>query len=231
MIDIYGPYEVLQWVGKLQQIDVALISDTMEPVTSKPGSAAMGKSLWAIEVRHALIVSPRSIDPFNSTVYPSITPTHTFNNAPDLDVLIIPGGPGMRAPEMNATLAYIAKTAPNVKHVINICTGSALAARAGIMDGKIATTHKTSWPITYGPKTTWVGNARWVEDDSGSPPVWSSSGVTSGLDLMFQFVEKFYSPENATHITKMMEYVRNTDPNNDPFARNETVVPTAKLWV
>jgi putative intracellular protease/amidase len=207
MIDVYGPYEVLQWIGKLQNINVALMSNTLEPVTSKPGSPAM--------------------DPFNSTVYPSIAPTHTFDNAPDLDVLIIPGGPGMRAAGMNATLAYIAKTAPRVKHVINICTGSALAARAGIMDGKKATTHKTSWPISFGPKTTWVGHARWVEDDSGTPPIWSSSGVTSGLDLMFQFVEKVYSADNATYIGKMMEYVRNTDPNDDPFARNETVTPVA----
>jgi transcriptional regulator GlxA family with amidase domain len=89
-----------------------------------------------------------------------------------------------------------------------------------------ATTNKSSWPgvVGYGPNTTWVPRARWVEDDSADPPIWSSSGVTSGFDLTFHFVEKFYGAENASMIAQLTEYVRNTDKDNDPFARNETVV-------
>jgi transcriptional regulator GlxA family with amidase domain len=65
-----------------------------------------------------------------------------------------------------------------------------------------------------------------VEDESAYPPIWSSSGVTSGIDLMFHFVERYYSEEVAAHIVDVIEYVRNTDKDNDPFARNETeVVP------
>jgi transcriptional regulator GlxA family with amidase domain len=90
-----------------------------------------------------------------------------------------------------------------------------------------ATTNKTSWPnvITFGPNTTWIGHARWVEDSSAQPPIWSSSGVTAGLDLMFHFVETYYSAENATFIARLMEYERRRDPNDDPFGRNETVFP------
>lgn len=208
-IDIWGPYEVLYHLARDYQIKIALISDTLDPVKTEPAAPAM--------------------NPRNSSVYPLIPPTHTFETAPDLDVLIIPGGPGMRANDLNRTLEFIAKTAPKVKHVLTICTGSALAARAGIMDGKRATTNKMSWPIQFGPNTTWVGRARWVEDDSGPVPIWSSSGITSGFDLTFHFVEQFYSAENATSIARIMEYVRNTDKDNDPFARNETVYPvTAK---
>lgn len=76
------------------------------------------------------------MNPFNSSVFQKIVPTHTFETAPDLDVLIIPGGAGIRSPYLNNTLKYIRETAPKVKHVITICTGSALAARAGIMNGK-----------------------------------------------------------------------------------------------
>lgn len=46
--------------------------------------------------------------------------------------------------------------------------------------------------------------------------------MTAGLDLMFQFVETFYSLENATYISTLIEHVRTTDPLDDPFARNET---------
>jgi transcriptional regulator GlxA family with amidase domain len=88
-----------------------------------------------------------------------------------------------------------------------------------------ATTHKTSWPsiIKYGPNTTWLPDKRWVEDESGATPIWSSSGVSSGMDLMLHFVETYYTLANATYISKMMEYVRHTDANDDPFAYNGTV--------
>jgi putative intracellular protease/amidase len=98
------------------KINIALISETMEEVTTEPMMAMM--------------------NPMNSSVWPRLPPTHTFESAPELDVLIIPGGPGMRSPYLNNTLKYIAETAPTVKQVITICTGSGLAARAGIMNGK-----------------------------------------------------------------------------------------------
>jgi transcriptional regulator GlxA family with amidase domain len=205
VLDVFGPTEVLQFVSSSFKTDIVYIAETMDPVTTRPTLAAM--------------------NPLNSSVYPLLPPTNTFATAPELDVLIIPGGPGWRHPALNATLDYIRTTAPKVKQVITICTGSALAARAGIMAGKKATTNKSSWStaVTAGPNTTWVSSARWVEDYSSEPPVWSSSGVTAGIDLMLRWVEQTYNKENATNIAKFMEHVRIRDPSYDPFARNETV--------
>jgi transcriptional regulator GlxA family with amidase domain len=73
-----------------------------------------------------------------------------------------------------------------------------------------------------GPKTTWMPRARWVEDNSGPVPIWSSSGVTAGMYLMYHFIEHAYGAGNATEVERNLEYVRNKDPNNDPFYRNET---------
>lgn len=105
---------------------------------------------------------------------------------------------------------YIAKTAPKTKHVLTICTGSGVAAKSGIMDGRRATTNKAAWKeiTAYGPRTEWVPRARWVEDESAEPPIWSSSGVTSGFDMLLQFVEKKYSLQNATYVANLIEYVR-----------------------
>ncbi|KAF2031086.1 ThiJ/PfpI [Setomelanomma holmii] len=205
VLDVHGPTEVLQVLSASFKTDIVYIAETMEPVTTRPTLAAM--------------------NPLNSSVYPLLPPTHTLATAPELDVLIIPGGPGWRDPALNATLDYIRATAPKVKHVITICTGAALAARAGIMDGRKATTNKSSWPnaVLAGPNTTWIPSARWVEDNSSEPPVWSSSGVTAGIDLMLHWVEEKYNKENATNIAKFMEHVRIRDPAYDPFARNETV--------
>src|SRR5690242_4457497 len=170
LLDVHGPIEILQFLSGIYKIDIALIAETMDPVSSGPSLAAM--------------------NPFNSSVYPVLPPTHTFETAPELDVLILAGGPGWRNPALNVTLEYIARTAPKVKQIITICTGSALAARAGIMNGRKATTNKTSWPnaVKAGPNTTWVPRARWVEDESSFPPIWSSSGVTAGLDVMLHWV-------------------------------------------
>lgn len=205
LLDVHGPIEILQFLGGLYKIDISLIAETMDPVTSEPSMASM--------------------NPFNSSVYPILPPTHTFETAPELDVLIIAGGPGWRNPTLDATLDYIARTAPKVKQVLTICTGSALAARAGIMNGRNATTNKTSWPnaIKAGPNTTWIADARWVEDNSKSPSIWSSSGVTAGLDLILHWIEQAYSEKNATFIANILEHQRITDPSFDPFARNETV--------
>ncbi|KAF2477697.1 class I glutamine amidotransferase-like protein [Lindgomyces ingoldianus] len=204
-LDVYAPIEVLQMVSNMHKIDIFLISETNDPVTTAPMSAMM--------------------NPYNSSVWYTLPTAHTFETAPkEFDVLIVPGGPGIRSPYLNSTLKYIRETTPNAKHVITICTGAGLAARAGILNGKKATTNKTSWPniIPFGPNTTWIPHARWVIDESGTPPIWSSSGVTAGLDLMLSFVETYYGKENATFIAKLMEYERHTDPSWDPFARNET---------
>ncbi|KAF1931683.1 class I glutamine amidotransferase-like protein, partial [Didymella exigua CBS 183.55] len=209
LLDVHGPIGILQFLSGLYKIDVALIAETMDPVTSKPSLAAMS--------------------PFNSSVYPMLPPTHTFKSAPTLDVLILAGGPGWCDPTLNAMLEYIAKTAPNVRQVLTICTGSALAARAGIMNGSKATTNKSSWPNTVKTRLniTWVPHARWVEDESSSPPVWSSSGVTAGLDLMLHLVSQRYSEKNATYIANIFEHQRIIDPSLDPFARNETALGQA----
>ena len=169
--------------------------------------------------------SSAASDVYKRQVYPLLAPTHTFETAPELDVLIIPGGPGWRNPNLNATLEFIRKTAPKVQQVITICTGAALASRAGIMKGRRATTNKTSWPnaVAANPDTIWVPSARWVEDHSATPPVWSSSGVTAGIDLMLHWVEETYNAQNATRIARLMEHVRIEDPSFDPFARNETM--------
>ena len=97
-----------------------------------------------------------------------------------------------------------------------MCTGSVLAARAGILDGKRATTNKASWnsSVKYGPKVKWVPSARWVVDGN----VWTSSGISAGIDATIAFIEEMYGKENATYVSNQMEYIRNEDPNWDPFS-------------
>lgn len=79
-------------------------------------------------------------------------PTRTFANAPmDLEVLLIPGGLGTRNEEaMKPIVNFLRDTYPKLKYLLTVCTGSAVLAKTGILDGKKATSNKKSW--------AWVSN-------------------------------------------------------------------------
>ncbi len=84
-----------------------------------------------------------------------------------------------------------------------MCNGAGLAARAGVLDGKRATTNKSVWArtIALGPKVKWVAEARWVTDGN----VWTSSGVSAGIDVTIAFISAVYGEVNATNIANGME--------------------------
>lgn len=67
---------------------------------------------------------------------------------------------------------------------------------------------------TNSDKVTWVPKARWVADGKA----WTSSGITAGIDMMYAFVAEQYGDDVAGAIAKQSEYIRNLDPNDDPFS-------------
>ena len=155
MIDVFGPLDPLQILSlKEQKMDLHLIAETMEPVLTEPSK----------------------MNPFNSSFWPTIPPTNTFDDDLDLDLLIVPGGPGARAPNLDPVIDYIAKMYPKVKVLMTVCTGASLAAQAGVLDGRMATTNKAAWDdmIAKGPDVDWVAPARYIIDGD----TWSSSGVS-----------------------------------------------------
>ncbi|KAJ2895960.1 hypothetical protein MKZ38_006007 [Zalerion maritima] len=199
ILDVYGPLEILNQLSRYHHLELSLISsdEDLSGVTTEPVTAAM--------------------NPLNSTVYPLLPPTHSIADPPmDLDVLIIPGGLGTRSPYLNNTVDYVTSVYPNLQHLISVCTGASIAARAGVLEGKRATTNKASWDsvVIYGDNVTWVPEARWVQDGN----VWTSSGVSAGIDAVFAFVDEMYGSANATYIANLIEYGRHTDASWDPFA-------------
>ncbi|OHW91751.1 dj-1 family protein [Colletotrichum incanum] len=197
MLDVFGPLDALGLLARMHQLNLYMISETMDPVTVEPVSAAMNAK--------------------NSSFFPVILPTHTYATAPkDIEVLMVPGGLWTRSPNLNATISYIRTTYPRLRYLISICTGASVVARAGVLDGRRATTNKASWAdtIVHGPRTEWVPKARWVVDGN----VWTSSGVSAGIDATLAFIEEVYGAANATYISDLMEYDWHRDSTWDPYS-------------
>ncbi|CAA7263773.1 unnamed protein product [Cyclocybe aegerita] len=195
-LDVFGPLDALNSLSLAYPLQLYIIAETLNPVSTKP---------------------PDHLNPAGSNFAQSIVPTHTFDSVPPIDVLIVPGGVGNRAPaNMDSVLAYIAKIYPSLQYLITVCTGSGLAARAGVLDGKRATTNKRAWARTVDLRTqvTWIPHARWVVDGN----IWTSSGVSAGIDIIFAFIGETYGREVAPMIADFLEYERHTDSTWDPYA-------------
>lgn len=141
----------------------------------------------------------------------------SLEQAREMDILLIPGGMGTRLQVDNEPLiSWIESVAPNVEYMVSVCTGSALLAKAGVLDGRRATTNKSAfeWVVAQGPEVDWVKKARWVVDDQ----YWTSSGVSSGMDMTLALIEEIHDIELANMLSNVIEYDRHKESSWDPYA-------------
>ena len=135
-------------------------------------------------------------------------------------MLLIPGGFGARTlVEDRSFLEALKRCAEKSRFVLCVCTGSALLARTGLLDGRRATSNKMAWPwvIAQRQEVQWVKKARWVVDGE----FYTSSGITAGIDMALGFVADQIGVGVAKKISAALEYVWNQDKDEDPFS--ETV--------
>jgi transcriptional regulator GlxA family with amidase domain len=152
---------------------------------------------------------------------PTIMATHSFEDAPELDIIIVPGGVGnfLLDNENNFGMEnFIASRFDRAQYVMSVCTGATTLARAGVLNGLRATTNKAAWEWATSPRhgsnITWVSNARWIANEK----VWTSSGVAAGMDMMYAFLSFYYGFKHVNETLNGIEYVPHTDPHWDPFA-------------
>ena len=134
------------------------------------------------------------------------------------DLLLVPGGMGTRREIENARLGdWLARAGGRSEILMSVCTGSALLARAGLLDGRRATSNKMAfdWVRKIGPSVDWVPEARWVEDGN----IFTSSGVSAGMDMSLAVIARLHGTEVARKIAAAAEYHWQEDARLDPFAR------------
>ncbi|MFN8353904.1 MAG: DJ-1/PfpI family protein [Spirosomataceae bacterium] len=133
----------------------------------------------------------------------SILPTATFADCPLLDILCVPGGPGvgdvMTDPE---TLAFLQVQAAQARYVTSVCTGALILAAAGLLDGYKATTHWLSLELLRMFPAVEVLEQRVVQDRNR----FTGGGVTAGIDFGLSVVAAIYGDEVAQRIQLSIEY-------------------------
>ncbi|MDQ7247869.1 DJ-1/PfpI family protein [Dongia sedimenti] len=142
---------------------------------------------------------------------------HYASDGHDYDMLLVPGGQGTRREVQNQPLLHwLVKASAHAEVVASVCTGSALLARAGLLDGRRATTNKLAfdWVAGQGANVSWQRRARWVEDGK----FWTSSGVSAGTDMALALIARLCGIVQAREVAHWAEYVWNEDSGNDPFA-------------
>ena len=120
-----------------------------------------------------------------------------------VDTLVIPGGPGIWALRQDAALVrWISEVLPKARRVASVCLGAFMLAWTGVLDGKRAATHWRYCPrLADGfPKIRVEPNAIFVKDGR----VWTSAGVSAGIDLALAMVEEDFGHTTALDVARRL---------------------------
>lgn len=138
------------------------------------------------------------------------------------DIFLIPGGYGTRKevdniPLMNATRQISERS----KYVLTVCTGSALLAKTGLLNGRRATSNKRAfnWVITQGEQVRWIKKARWIVDEK----YYTSAGVSAGMDMVLGFLNDMHGVEFARHTALRIEYNWQENKEEDHFSEHQEI--------
>ena len=145
------------------------------------------------------------------------------------DLLMIPGGATQTILDpsnpdtMNALLDWVKKMDKRVHLMTSVCTGAAVLAAAGLLDGKPATTNHNAfgWVAGFGPLVLWNNVSRWV--DAGHYV--TSAGVSSGTDMAFHLVERLRGRAVAETSAKEAEYEWHRNPDEPIYYPQQAQVP------
>lgn len=132
----------------------------------------------------------------------SIRPDITFEHAPPMDVLVVPGGPGVNSlMEDEALLGFLQTQARHARYVTSVCTGALLLGAAGLLRGYRATTHWLSFDLLalFGAYPT---RDRVVVDRDRI----TGAGVTAGMDFGLVVASELFGTDVAEEIQLTIEY-------------------------
>lgn len=186
-LDLAGPFEVFTTATRMAQRPEA---------AAWPGQARVAS--WQVRC------VARTPAPVQARAGLTVLPSCGFGDAGPVDLLLVPGGvvdAAMRCPD---TLDWLRHIGQGASVVASVCTGAFLLAAAGVVHTERMTTH---WEDLDELRRTWpalqvVAGPRWVEDGR----VFSSAGISAGIDLALHLVERLGGPALAERTARQMDY-------------------------
>jgi transcriptional regulator GlxA family with amidase domain len=173
-LDFCGPWEVFTTSSMIREF-----SDQVVLIAERVGAVRCGKGMKVI-------------------------PDHTLEDAPPLDLLLVPGGNGTRREVTNPNLiGWIARTSERVTWITSVCTGALLLHEAGVARGRrVATHHGFEDTLQARGDVTVVRDARYVVDGN----LVTSQGVSAGIDMALWVTGQIYGRDHARAVSRRIQY-------------------------
>ncbi len=139
-------------------------------------------------------------DPITATDGMKIIPNYTFDDAPAPRIVVV--GAQRGTPKLSD---WLRKRREDCDVVMSVCTGAFKLGAAGLLNGKKATTHHNFYDQFQKrfPQVSFLKGLRYVQSDD---VVYTSGGLTSGIDLSLHIVELYFGREVAEKTAVYMEY-------------------------
>ncbi|MDE1172843.1 MAG: DJ-1/PfpI family protein [Parvibaculaceae bacterium] len=179
-LDFVGPFEVFTMSNEVMELQGKAAPDRIVFISEQGGQVKARKGM-------------------------RVETDHSFETAPKLDVLLVPGGQGTRAlVGHKPLLSWVDRVAADCEWVTSVCTGTLVLTAAGPARGKRVTTH---WGFiealrARGEASEVVENIRYVRDGN----LVTSAGVSAGIDMALWLVGQWHGPAHARMTQRAMEY-------------------------
>jgi transcriptional regulator GlxA family with amidase domain len=187
---VFPEVEVLDFCGPFEVFSVTRLDESRRREDPSP---------------FEVVLVAETTEPVTATGGLRVLPDHDLANSPRLDILVVPGGWGTRGLVNNETVvAWIRERSAASELSTSVCTGSFLLGKAGLLDGRRATTHGMSLDRlrdTF-PSIEVIRDQHVVEDG------WTitSAGISSGIDMALRVVARYHGEDVARATARYMEY-------------------------
>lgn len=202
VLDFFGPMQIFTALSFRYNMSLAIISKEVGPVSSSfpPRRLPSGE------------IIP------NAVINSSVLATHTPENSPKLDLLLVPGASAVGLALGNDTWKedFVKARFNSTDYVVSVCTGSMILAKAGVLENKRATTNKLDWNevVKHGKDVNWIPTARWTHDGK----IWTSSGVAAGMDMTYALLSWMYGSAQVNFTMNLIELSPHTNQHWDPYS-------------
>jgi transcriptional regulator GlxA family with amidase domain len=187
---VFAEVEVLDFCGPFEVFSVTRLDEARRREEPSPYDVLL------VAERNETVVATGGL---------KVTPDHNLDDCPPLDVLVVPGGWGTRR-EMNndRLISWLAEHGRRVTTLTSVCTGSLLLGKAGLLDGKRATTH---WRVLEDmrrlfPSVEVIEDQHVVEEGE----MMTSAGISAGIDMALRVVASQHGDQVAWATARYMEY-------------------------